>query len=179
MDDGIAFVNACVASAAPETASETESLTSASPNDESRATSSSPPADQVVAPASGRGLESSSDSGRKTAGVGWDEAFGPPYTAIFVDVDSKDKSVGMSCPPAAFVEATFLNNLKSLLRGVPPGKAVDRGGPSGNGEGQGQGQGQGLGVLAINIAARSKGLYDGAVKAVSDVFAGGEVGIFC
>ncbi|CAN0215867.1 unnamed protein product, partial [Hapterophycus canaliculatus] len=42
---------------------------------------------------------------------------GPPYSAIFLDVDSKDTSVGMSCPPAAFLEPAFLNNLKALLQG--------------------------------------------------------------
>ena len=34
---------------------------------------------------------------------------------VAVDVDSKDSTVGMSCPPQAFVEVPFLTRLKSLL----------------------------------------------------------------
>ncbi|CAM9705323.1 unnamed protein product [Chrysoparadoxa australica] len=56
-----------------------------------------------------------------------------PYSGIFIDVDTKDTSVGMSCPPAAFVEGAFLLKLLTLLRED--------------------------GLLAINIAARSKKLY--------------------
>jgi len=37
-----------------------------------------------------------------------------------LDVDSKDMSVGMSCPPAAFVEAEFLRSIDRILR--PTGK---------------------------------------------------------
>ena len=37
------------------------------------------------------------------------------YDVIILDVDSKDTSVGMSSPPAAFVEKDFLNNSKELL----------------------------------------------------------------
>ncbi len=86
----------------------------------------------------------------------WGEAFGPPYSAIFLDVDSKDTSVGMSCPPAAFLEPAFLSSLKTLLRG-------------------GGGSGGAPGVLAINVAARSRGLFNGAIQAVCTVFTGGEV----
>lgn len=31
------------------------------------------------------------------------------------DVDSKDPTLGMSCPPPAFVEQSFLQNVKSIL----------------------------------------------------------------
>lgn len=34
---------------------------------------------------------------------------------IAVDVDSKDSTVGMSCPPQTFVEVSYLTRLKSLL----------------------------------------------------------------
>ena len=34
---------------------------------------------------------------------------------IILDVDSKDASQGMSCPPAAFVEIEFLRNVNALL----------------------------------------------------------------
>ena len=32
-----------------------------------------------------------------------------------LDVDSKDATVGMSCPPQPFVQAEFLEKIKSLL----------------------------------------------------------------
>ena len=34
---------------------------------------------------------------------------------VMLDVDSKDTSVGMSCPPQAFVEENFLLAIKKLL----------------------------------------------------------------
>ncbi|KAF7668517.1 hypothetical protein LDENG_00009010 [Lucifuga dentata] len=42
------------------------------------------------------------------------------FDAIIFDVDSKDTTVGMSCPPAAFVETSFLQKVSRLLtpRGV-------------------------------------------------------------
>lgn len=102
--------------------------------------------------------------------TGWGEAFGPPYSAIFVDVDNKDTSVGMSCPPATFLESSFLGSLKALLHGGGPGGAGGGGGGSG-----GHGGGGGPGVLAINVAARSKELFGGALEAVCAAFPGGEV----
>lgn len=92
--------------------------------------------------------------------VGWGEAFGPPYSAIFLDVDSKDTSVGMSCPPAAFLESAFLANLNALLRGA---KTTDGGGGA-------------PGVLAVNVAARSNELYVNAVDSIREAFVDGEVG---
>ncbi|XP_009891205.1 PREDICTED: methyltransferase-like protein 13 [Charadrius vociferus] len=38
------------------------------------------------------------------------------YDAIMFDVDSKDLTVGMSCPPPAFVEKTFLQKVKTILK---------------------------------------------------------------
>ncbi|KFO07878.1 Methyltransferase-like 13, partial [Balearica regulorum gibbericeps] len=38
------------------------------------------------------------------------------YDAIMFDVDSKDLTVGMSCPPPAFVEKTFLQKVKTVLK---------------------------------------------------------------
>jgi hypothetical protein len=67
-----------------------------------------------------------------------------PFAAIFIDVDSKDASVGMSCPPAAFAEESYLRVLHSLL--------------------------QEQGVLAINVAARSAQLHAGVLAAVTAVF---------
>ncbi|XP_027146469.1 eEF1A lysine and N-terminal methyltransferase [Larimichthys crocea] len=42
------------------------------------------------------------------------------FDAIMFDVDNKDSTVGMSCPPAAFVESSILQKVSSLLtsRGV-------------------------------------------------------------
>lgn len=37
------------------------------------------------------------------------------YNAVLFDVDSKDKSVGMSCPPKAFLEADVLSNVVNIL----------------------------------------------------------------
>ncbi|NXG46261.1 MET13 protein, partial [Psilopogon haemacephalus] len=38
------------------------------------------------------------------------------YDAIMFDVDSKDLMVGMSCPPPAFVEKSFLQKVKTILK---------------------------------------------------------------
>lgn len=40
---------------------------------------------------------------------------GPCYHVIIFDVDSKDLGVGMSFPPQAFVNKTFLASVQSLL----------------------------------------------------------------
>lgn len=37
------------------------------------------------------------------------------FDAIMFDVDNKDSTVGMSCPPAAFVETSVLQKVFSLL----------------------------------------------------------------
>lgn len=37
------------------------------------------------------------------------------FDVIMFDVDNKDSTVGMSCPPAAFVETVFLQKVSSLL----------------------------------------------------------------
>ncbi|CAM9246032.1 unnamed protein product [Phaeothamnion confervicola] len=75
--------------------------------------------------------------------------FGPPYAAVFIDVDSKDVTVGMSCPPAAFLASEFLAAVKATL--CPDG------------------------VLAVNVAARARTAHMHAVAAVGAAFAGGEV----
>ncbi|XP_070531894.1 eEF1A lysine and N-terminal methyltransferase-like [Ptychodera flava] len=38
------------------------------------------------------------------------------YDLIMLDADSKDSSVGMSCPPAGFVEREFLQKVSSILK---------------------------------------------------------------
>ncbi|CAB1115968.1 unnamed protein product [Ectocarpus sp. CCAP 1310/34] len=180
VEDGVAFVNAAVASATGE-----DGLSA----NAARLDSTSPPCTQPTSTPELSGTPAGSapaaadppkpaaaslatetvlpprppDANDRSHQTGWGEAFGPPYSAIFLDVDSKDTSVGMSCPPAAFLEPAFLTNLKTLLHG---------GGGSGGG---GQGGAGGPGVLAINVAARSKELFGGAVDAVCAAFAGGEV----
>uniref|UniRef100_A0A182Q043 eEF1A lysine and N-terminal methyltransferase homolog n=1 Tax=Anopheles farauti TaxID=69004 RepID=A0A182Q043_9DIPT len=42
-------------------------------------------------------------------------ARGAHYSALLFDVDSKDPTVGMSCPPAAFVERKVLTNVRQLV----------------------------------------------------------------
>lgn len=178
VEDGVAFVNAAVASATGEDglSANTARLDSTSPpctkptsTPELSGTpaGSSPAAADPPKPAAAcLATETvlpprppdANDSSHQT---GWGEAFGPPYSAIFLDVDSKDTSVGMSCPPAAFLEPAFLTTLKTLLHG--------------GGGGGGQGGAGGPGVLAINVAARSKELFGRALDAVCAAFAGGEV----
>jgi hypothetical protein len=90
---------------------------------------------------------SSSEDSADTAAAAADTAAavpGAPFAAIFIDVDSKDASVGMSCPPAAFAEESYLRVLHSLL--------------------------QEQGVLAINVAARSAQLHAGVLAAVTAVY---------
>lgn len=42
------------------------------------------------------------------------------FDVVMFDVDNKDSSVGMSCPPAAFVETAVLQKVFNLL--TPRGK---------------------------------------------------------
>ena len=44
----------------------------------------------------------------------------PHYSVIMFDVDSKDPTLGMSCPPPAFVDQPFLQKVKSIL--TPEGR---------------------------------------------------------
>lgn len=167
MEDGLAFVNAAAASRKTPIPTAAASVSALSA--ESAPTLSATPADTVAVESTAVPEErntfatmppSPPEAARTAAAVGWGGNFGPPYLAIFVDVDSKDTSVGMSCPPGAFLESAFLANLKALLLGG--GQAA-------------VGGGGGAGVLAINIAARSRELFTGAVDAVCAAFPGGEV----
>lgn len=40
---------------------------------------------------------------------------GEKYDAVLFDVDSKDTSLGMSCPPKEFLEINTLKNVRNLL----------------------------------------------------------------
>ena len=44
----------------------------------------------------------------------------PQYSAIMIDADSKDLTIGMSAPPAPFVTTEFLEKIKSIT--APHGK---------------------------------------------------------
>ncbi|KAI2513948.1 methyltransferase [Fragilaria crotonensis] len=63
---------------------------------------------------------------------------------IAVDVDSKDNTVGMSCPPQAFVGHAYLTTLKSLLKPT--------------------------GLIAINVSARDPAMFDLVIGRVKEVF---------
>jgi hypothetical protein len=67
------------------------------------------------------------------------------FDFIVIDVDSKDSGSGMSCPPAGFVQVSYLQRLLSLLR------------PD-------------AGVLAINVSARDATAFLTTCKTVKDVF---------
>jgi hypothetical protein len=63
---------------------------------------------------------------------------------IVIDVDSKDTSVGMSCPPISFVDIPYVSRLARILKP--------------------------FGVLAINVSARDPAMLDCACRNVSEVF---------
>ncbi|XP_043820370.1 eEF1A lysine and N-terminal methyltransferase [Dromiciops gliroides] len=68
----------------------------------------------------------------------------PRYDVIMFDVDSKDPSVGMSCPPPAFVDHAFLQNVKRIL--TPEG------------------------VFILNLVCRDSGLKDSVLAGLKKVF---------
>ena len=45
---------------------------------------------------------------------------GDKRDVVVLDVDSKDPSVGMSCPPQAFIQPQFLQDVNKIL--TPQGK---------------------------------------------------------
>ncbi|XP_006867105.1 PREDICTED: methyltransferase-like protein 13 isoform X2 [Chrysochloris asiatica] len=68
----------------------------------------------------------------------------PHYDVIMFDVDSKDPTLGMSCPPPAFVEQAFLKSVKSIL--TPEG------------------------VFILNLVCRDLGLKDSVLAGLKTVF---------
>ncbi|XP_027724399.1 methyltransferase-like protein 13 [Vombatus ursinus] len=66
------------------------------------------------------------------------------YDVIMFDVDSKDPTVGMSCPPPAFVDHAFLQNVKGIL--TPEG------------------------VFILNLVCRDSGLKDSVLARLKKVF---------
>lgn len=66
------------------------------------------------------------------------------FDAILFDVDSKDASVGMSCPPKEFVEYSFLETVyKNLSKD---------------------------GIFILNLVARNSSLRDGVIKNLKNIF---------
>jgi spermidine synthase len=63
---------------------------------------------------------------------------------LAIDVDSKDKSVGMACPPVSFVEPEYLEQISKLL--------------------------QPNGVLAVNVSARDPSMLELACRNVKAIF---------
>ncbi|CAH0481164.1 unnamed protein product [Peronospora belbahrii] len=70
----------------------------------------------------------------------------PYFDSIIVDVDAKQRDVGMSCPPVSFVEVAFLAHVHTLL--APRG------------------------VLLINVSCRDSGLYKDIITQLQRVFTG-------
>nr|XP_020727620.1 methyltransferase-like protein 13 isoform X2 [Odocoileus virginianus texanus] len=68
----------------------------------------------------------------------------PHYDIIMFDVDSKDPTLGMSCPPPAFVAQLFLQKVKSIL--TPEG------------------------VFILNLVCRDLGLKDSVLAGLKAVF---------
>ncbi|KAJ8901523.1 hypothetical protein NDN08_007367 [Rhodosorus marinus] len=67
------------------------------------------------------------------------------FDVIVIDVDNKDTSIGMSCPPPAFVSVEFLKELRNKL-------TPDEG------------------LMVINVATRSKDALDSALENIGRVF---------
>uniref|UniRef100_A0A182M3C0 eEF1A lysine and N-terminal methyltransferase homolog n=1 Tax=Anopheles culicifacies TaxID=139723 RepID=A0A182M3C0_9DIPT len=66
------------------------------------------------------------------------------YSALLFDVDSKDPTVGMSCPPAAFLEQAVLTNVRKLI-----------------GE---------KGLFVLNLVCRNESLRDTTVESLKRTF---------
>ncbi|KAG7395967.1 hypothetical protein PHYBOEH_002952 [Phytophthora boehmeriae] len=70
----------------------------------------------------------------------------PSFDSIIVDVDAKQRDVGMSCPPVSFVESTFLAHVHKLLAS--------------------------RGVLLINVSCRDSTLYKDIIVRLQRAFPG-------
>ncbi|CAI5717999.1 unnamed protein product [Hyaloperonospora brassicae] len=68
----------------------------------------------------------------------------PSFDSIIVDVDAKQRDVGMSCPPVSFVEVALLQQVHSLLSAH--------------------------GVLLINVSCRDSNLYKEIIARLERVF---------
>jgi hypothetical protein len=90
----------------------------------------------------GDGLEVNIKAEAVTADLGF---LPQSLSFLVIDADSKDKTVGMSCPPAAFCTVEYLNTLKAILK------------PQGS-------------VLAINVSARDPEMANMVFRNVQSVF---------
>lgn len=68
----------------------------------------------------------------------------PQYDVIMFDVDSKDPTLGMSCPPPAFVDPLFLQKVKSILSHE--------------------------GIFILNLVCRDLGLKDSVLAGLREAF---------
>jgi len=91
-----------------------------------------------------RSLASSSSSSAS------DETPAKRHHIIIIDVDSKDVTVGMSCPPQEFVSVDFLQTIKSLLTSPRPDEEQ--------------------GVLMLNLVSRSQSVCQQVLDDIKQVF---------
>lgn len=68
----------------------------------------------------------------------------PQYDVIMFDVDSKDPTLGMSCPPPAFVDQLFLQKVRSILSHE--------------------------GIFILNLVCRDLGLKDSVLAGLREAF---------
>jgi hypothetical protein len=80
---------------------------------------------------------------------------------IVVDVDAKDNTIGMSCPPSEFVSEAYLRTLEGLLMRSPA--EVDDDDNTGATRPSG-------GVLVVNVSARDPSLFHEACRSIRAVF---------
>ncbi|XP_037960566.1 eEF1A lysine and N-terminal methyltransferase homolog [Teleopsis dalmanni] len=66
------------------------------------------------------------------------------FDVVLFDVDSKDSSIGMSCPPKSFVNPAVLKNIKYII------------GPKG--------------IFLLNLACRNKTMRDDVIKVLKEIF---------
>ncbi|KAL7561358.1 hypothetical protein ACA910_001463 [Epithemia clementina (nom. ined.)] len=95
------------------------------------------------------------------------------FSFIVVDVDSKDSTVGMSCPPIAFIQLDYLRRLAKLL--APPPVATTSSTTSDSDATSeppkpNSPQYQGGGILAMNVAARDPAMLALVCDNIQKVF---------
>lgn len=65
-------------------------------------------------------------------------------SSIVIDVDSKDLTIGLSCPPEKFIDSTYLSTLSNILS------------PNG--------------ILAVNVSARNPAMLNQVIESLYSVF---------
>jgi hypothetical protein len=92
-------------------------------------------------------LSNNNDSTPSTSAVAATPILFPKHSLSFIviDVDSKDKTVGMSCPPLSFCQPDYLQQLKPMLK---PDE----------------------GLLVVNVSARDPKLFHQVCQTIRTVF---------